>query len=648
MNGTDHRASRADAARAPGNQAAERRDGIERLRRIERQLMVAATATPKRSPSWRDVAPLRFAAEAVSALFRFVFPVPEPLRPVPLRPASSLFAAPDELARQRAAAPRAGVSFCVAVPLRDPSDSGLAALRDSLLSQTFTAWELCAADSSQPEDAARHERILRGDAGAGDRIRFARAGGAGEAALLSAAAGLSAAPLVLVLGQDDRLAPDALFRFAEAFASADDPAFVYASGLLVRDGFRFDPANVRDVVSVLPRPDFSLDAFRGHDFVGRGFACRRARLEAAGGFRAEAGSAATTDLLFRLCETAAGGPAHVAAPLLAHAESSVPPGASAEACVADARRAVEGHLARTGSGARVEMPNRDRAFFRVCPPRPDPAPSVSIVIPNRENPDVLETCVRSILSWTLYPDYEVVIVESGSSKPETFALYDRLSEDPRVRVVRFPKKPEEPFNYSKKCNFGAAQCRGEFLVMLNSDTEVVSPDWIDEMLGFAARSDVGVVGALLLFGNGTVQHAGLRHRTGGLPDHVERCAAAFSPGRMGRLLHVQEYEAVTFACAMVRTSVWTQLGGLDESFAVAFNDVDFCYRARERGLKVVWTPFAKLFHHESLVRGSDFSGPNRARFLAEIAHLRERWGGLLARPDPFFDDLAFTSLPGSR
>jgi len=389
----------------------------------------------------------------------------------------------------------------------------------------------------------------------------------------------------------------------------------------------------------------------GHDFVGRGFACRRARLEAAGGFRAEAGSAATTDLLFRLCETAGGGPAHIAAPLLADAAPLVPvvqDGASAEARVADARRALEAHLARTGFKARVETPSPGRAFFRVRPPRPDPAPLVSIVIPNRENPNVLETCVRSILSRTLYPNYEVVIVESGSSKPETFALYDRLSEDPRVRVVRFPKRPDEPFNYSKKCNFGAAQCRGEFLLMLNSDTEAVLPDWMDEMLGFAARPDVGVVGALLLFGNATVQHAGLRHRPGGLPDHIERSAAALSPGRMGRLLHVQEYEAVTFACAMVRTSVWAELGGLDESFAVAFNDVDFCYRARARGLKVVWTPFATLFHHESLVRGSDFAGPNRARFLGEIAHLRERWGGLLARPDPFFDDLAFTSLPGIR
>ena len=653
MNGTDQGTFRADADRALASQAAERRgevEFLERLCRIERRQKDAAIEALKRSLSWRLTAPLRLAVEAAAALRRFVFPVPAPFRPLPPRPASSLFAAPEELARQRAAVPKAGVSFCVAVPLSDPSDARLAALRDSLLVQTFPAWELCAADSSGPEDAARHERILREDAAAGDRIRFSRAAG-GVADRLSAAVGLSSAPLVLVLGQDDLPAPDALFRFAEAFASAGDPAFVYASGLLVRDGFRFDPSSVRDVVSVLPRPDFSLDAFRGHDFVGRGFACRRARLEAAGGFRAEAGSAATTDLLFRLCETAGGGPAHIAAPLLARAAPLVPvvqDGASAEARVADARRALEAHLARTGFEARVETPRPGRAFFRVRPPRPDPAPLVSIVIPNRENPDVLETCVRSILSRTLYPNYEVVIVESGSSKPETFALYDRLSEDPRVRVVRFPKRPDEPFNYSKKCNFGAAQCRGEFLLMLNSDTEAVLPDWMDEMLGFAARPDVGVVGALLLFGNATVQHAGLRHRPGGLPDHIERSAAALSPGRMGRLLHVQEYEAVTFACAMVRTSVWAELGGLDESFAVAFNDVDFCYRARARGLKVVWTPFATLFHHESLVRGSDFAGPNRARFLGEIAHLRERWGGLLARPDPFFDDLAFTSLPGSR
>lgn len=622
---------------------------LERLCRLSDRRGAEAVAALRRSLSWRATSPLRHIADLLAAVRGWF--VPAALRPLPPRPASTLFAAPAELARQRATAPHPGVLFCVAVSLSDPSDVQLAALRDSLLAQTFPEWELCVADASDPEDAARHERVLRGDGAEGnDPVRFVRIAG-GDAALLSAAVGLSVAPLVLVLGQDDRLAPDALFRFAEALTTASDPAFVYASGLLVRDGFQFDLAHVKDVVSVLASPDFSLDAFRGHDFVGRGFACRRSRLEAAGGFRAKAGSAATTDLLFRLCETAAGGPVHIAAPLFACAGPLVPlvpDGASAEARVADARRAVEGHLARTGSKARVETPSRDRAFFRVRPPRPDPAPLVSIVIPNRENPDVLETCVRSILSRTLYPNYEVVIVESGSSKPETFALYDRLSEDPRVRVVRFPKKPDEPFNYSKKCNFGAAQCRGEFLLMLNSDTEAVLPDWIDEMLGFAARPDVGVVGALLLFGDGTVQHAGLRHRPGGLPDHIERSVPALSPGEGGRLLHVQEYEAVTFACAMVRTSVWAELGGLDESFAVAFNDVDFCYRARARGLKAVWTPFAKLFHHESLVRGSDFVGPNRARFLGEIAHLRERWADLLARPDPFFDDLAFTSLSGIR
>lgn len=593
-------------------------------------------------------APLRFVVDLLGAVRgRFV---PAAFRPLPHRPVTTLFAAPEELERQRAAVPNPDVSFCVAVPLVDPSESRLAALRDSLVAQTLPAWELCVADASGPEDAARHERILCGDGAAGrGRVRFVRAAG-GAADLLSAAVALSKAPLVLVLGQDDQLAPDALFRFAETFASSGAPAFVYASGLLVRDGFRFDPSHAGDIVSVQPRPNFALDAFRGHDFVGRGFVCLRARLEAVGGFRAEAGSATMTDLLFRLCESD-GEPVHIAAPLSASAEPFrplIPDRASAEARVADARRAVEEHLVRTGFEARIETPCRESAFFRVRPPRPDPAPLVSILIPNRENPGVLATCVKSILGKTSYPNYEVVIVESGSTSPETFALYDRLSEDPRVRVVRFPKKPEEPFNYSRKCNFGATQCRGEYLLLLNSDTEAILPDWVDEMLGFATRPDVGVVGALLLFGEGTVQHAGIVHRPGGLPDLVERRVPALSPGRMGRLLHVQEYQAITFACAMVRTAVWTELGGLDESFAVAFNDVDFCYRVRERGLKVVWTPFAKLFHHESLVRGSDRVGSNRARFLGEIEHVRRRWGDLLARPDPFFDDLVYTSLSRSR
>ena len=618
---------------------------LERLCRQNARNADNAVAALKRSLSWRATAPLRFAADCVQALRRRLKkPAPEPLRPIPLLSSSTLFAPSDELARQRAATPRHAAAFCVAVPLSNPLDERLAALRDSLLAQTFPDWELCVADASPPEDAARHERILRGGAGENTRLRFTRIAADDEAALLSAAAGLSTAPLVLVLGQDDQLAPDALFRLAEV--AEEDAAFCYADGLLVRDGFRFDASCASDVVSVQPRPDFSLDAFRGHDFIGRGFVCPRTRLVAAGGFRAEAGSATTTDLLFRLCESG-GRPVHVAAPLFAQASPFrplVPNGTTPETRIADARRAVESHLARTGTEAIVETPHPDRPFFRVRPPRPDPAPLVSVLIPNRENPGVLRVCVESILAKTLYPNIEIVITESGSTSPETFALYDRLSKDPRVKIVRFPKDPNAPFNFSAKCNFGAAQCRGEFILLLNSDTEVIAPDWIDEMLGFAARSDVGVVGALLLYGNGTVQHAGILHRPGGLPGHVERHTPALAPGGMGRLLHVQEYQSVTFACAMAKMSTWRDLGGLDESFAVAYNDVDFCFRARERGLKVVWTPFAKLFHHESVVRGSDYSGPSLTRFLGEIAHLRERWGDLLAAPDPFFGNMAFTSL----
>ncbi len=605
---------------------------LARLCRLSDKRGATAVAAMRRSWSWRLTLPVRRAFDLLAAMRRRL--VPAPLRPLPPRPVANLFAAPEELERQRESAPRGGLQVCVvaAVSGADGANgAAAAALRESLDAQTFPAREVVFADVSG-------------------------AGGVDPAAALAAAVARTTAPLIAFAGPGDIFAPDALFRFAEALAAADAPAFVYASGLEVREGFRFCPSSAEAIVSTLPRPAFSLDSFRSRDFIGGCFACRRDRFEAAGGFREGAGSAATTDLLFRLCETDGALPAHIAAPLVARAiPEADADDASAEnaetvpeTVVADARRAVEMHLERVGSMASVETPDRARAVFRIREPRPDPAPLVSILIPNRENPEVLRVCVESILRVTAYPNYEVVIVESGSSKPETFALYDRLSEDTRVRVVRFPKKPDEPFNYSRKCNFGATLCHGEFLLMLNSDTEAVLSDWIDEMLGFAARPGVGVVGSMLLFGNGTVQHAGIQHRPGGLPDHVERCTPALSPGLAGRLLHVRRCQAVTFACAMIPMSVWKDLGGLDETFAVAFNDVDFCYRAHERGLAVLWTPFARLFHHESLVRGSDLSGANIRRFLGEIAHLRERWGDMLSRPDPYFDDIAFTALPSRR
>jgi GT2 family glycosyltransferase len=294
------------------------------------------------------------------------------------------------------------------------------------------------------------------------------------------------------------------------------------------------------------------------------------------------------------------------------------------------RLALAEHLKRSGIDADVTQ--IADATYRVRRALPRPLPKVSILIPFRDQRDLLERCVTSIFSKTSYKNFEVILVNNGSSDSATLELLDRLKSAPGIRII----DDDRPFNYSRLNNLAAVTADGEYLCLLNNDTEVITEGWLDEMLSFACVPEVGCVGALLLYPNRTIQHAGVVLGIGGVAGHVFLRHAENDPGYFGRLLAASNYSAVTGACMMLRRSTFFEVGGLDaQDLTIAFNDIDLCIKVQARGYRNVVTPFAKLIHLESASRGSDLAPDKMARFNREADTMRQRYGALLEN-DPCY------------
>ena len=262
-------------------------------------------------------------------------------------------------------------------------------------------------------------------------------------------------------------------------------------------------------------------------------------------------------------------------------------------------------------------------------------PLISIVIPNKDHYVDLKRCITSIIEKSSYDNYEIIVVENNSTDDEIFRYYEELRKNSQVRIVTY----EGDFNYSRINNFGVSKARGEYLLLLNNDTEVITLDWMEELLMYAQREDVGAVGAKLYYPDKTIQHAGVviglgAHRTAG---HTHYRVSSNNLGYMGRLCYVQNMTAVTGACLMIKKKIYDELGGLDESFAVSLNDVDFCLRIREAGYLNVFTPFAELYHYESASRGSDTEGERAERYNEESERFREKWRKMLESGDPYYN-----------
>lgn len=424
---------------------------------------------------------------------------------------------------------------------------------------------------------------------------------------------------VLRLRAGDTLSAHALYWFACMANDHPEATVIYA------DDDALDAAGQR----CAPRfkPDWSLAHLRATNYPGDAVAVRGDVLTAVGGVDVQACRYGLYDILLQVFDNKQQFVIHLPAPLL-HRSAPV---AATDDTAAWELEALQCHLGRRGVAAEVTptLPGCRRVRHLL----PESPPLVSIIVPTRDALDMLRRCVESVLGKTTYPRFELLLVDNQSSEPQALAWLRGIAAHPALRVLPY----DHPFNFSAINNFAAQAARGEVLCLLNNDTEVISPDWLDEMVGHLLQPQVGVVGAKLYYPDGRVQHAGDTVGPGGCANHLHSRIARDDPGYCNRAAVAQGLSAVTAACLVTRRDLFLELGGLDaRRLKVAFNDVDYCLRVRAAGQQVIWTPHAELYHHESVSRGKDNTPAKQRRTDREAYAMRRRWGQVM-RNDPFYN-----------
>lgn len=532
----------------------------------------------------------------------------------------------QERARQAGTTFPKTVRFSIVVPLYNTPEKYLRAMIDSVIGQTYSDWELCMADGS--DDAHRDvEQICMSYARRDKRILYRKLDeNLGISGNTNACIDMATGDYIGLFDHDDVLHPSALYENMVAICEKDAD-FIYTD----ENTFHEKPS---DAYNPHFKPDFAPDTLRANNYICHFTVFKRDLLErAGGGFRSEFDGSQDFDMVLRLTE-AARHIVHIPKVLYfwrAH-KDSVAESVSAKPYVIDAaKKAIAEHLTRVGLEGEVldsAVPSMYRLKYAI-----HGEPLISILIPNKDHVDDLRRCVESIRDKSTYRNYEIVIIENNSREDETFAYYEALKADARVKIVTW----EGGFNYSAINNFGFRAASGEHILLLNNDTEVISPDWLQELLMYSQRSDVGAVGAKLYYPDHTIQHAGLGIGLLTLAGHYHRHFDGNHPGYMGRLIYAQDLSGVTAACMMLPRHVYEEMAGLDETLAVAFNDVDLCMRIRRAGYLIVFTPFAELYHYESKSRGADEAPEKRARFVSEVTRFQKRWEKELAEGDPYFN-----------
>lgn len=520
------------------------------------------------------------------------------------------------------------VCFSVVVPLYKTPVPYFDVMCASVINQTYANWELILVNAS-PEDKDLMLAIKNLDDARIKIVELQDNKGIAE----NTNEGIRAASgdYIAFFDHDDVLELNTLYEYAKALA--EDPSIdaLYCDEDLLNERGEY----------LLPhfKPDFNLDLLRCHNYITH-FLTVRSSLAKELMLNSDFDGAQDYDFVLRITEKTE----HIKhiGKVLYHwrMHSGSTAGNPESKTYADeaGRKALEQHLGRYALPA-VVTSTKNPFVYHVAYEVQD-NPLVSILIPNKDNAEVLKRCIDSILEKTTYANFEIIIIENNSCSAEILEYYDYLKCDDRIRVVIWDRE----FNYSAINNFGATYAKGDYLLLLNNDTEVIEPNWMYVMLSYCQRNDVGIVGARLLYPDDTVQHAGVFMKKcdsaddSAGPNHIFMHLDKNDGGYMERSLRPQDLSAVTAACMMVKRSVYDKVGGFDEQFSVAYNDVDFCLRVREIGSRVVYVPDVKLYHYESLSRGADDEGSglsNYARFISEQGLLRSRWSKYYAVGDPY-------------
>ena len=530
----------------------------------------------------------------------------------------------EELARQRKKKWKDPVVISVLVPAYRTPEVFLKQMMESVLLQTYPYLELCIADGSGTDDSV--EKVVKEYQKKDPRVRYRRLEkNEGIAGNTNAAIEMASGDYLALFDHDDLLSPNALFEVASAIEK-EKADVVYTDEDKVTSDLKehFQPHF---------KPDFNPDLLCANNYICHLFVVKRSLALKLGGQDPAYDGAQDYDFIFRCTENAEK-IVHVAK-ILYHwrvHQASTADNPSSKLYAFDAgKRAIEAHLARIGAKAEVSH-TKDLGFYRVKY-QVQGNPLVSIVIPNKDEKETLKKCLESIWKKTSYSNYEIILVENNSTTQEIRDYYKELDGKERVRVVYWDKE----FNYSAINNFGISHAKGEYILCLNNDITVISPDWMEELLANCQRPEVGIVGARLYYPDNTIQHAGIVLGMGGCAGSLFVGLARSRGGYLHKAALQQDLSAVTAACFMVKKEVFEKAGGFEEKLAVAFNDVDFCLKVRHAGYLVVYDPYAELYHHESKTRGYENTEAKKRRFQEEIEYMRCHWMPDILR-DPYYNE----------
>ena len=514
--------------------------------------------------------------------------------------------------------------FSIVVPLYETPLVYLQELLDSVCAQSYQNWELCLADGSKDSHLGDYiKKHYRGER----RIRYRHLKeNTGISGNTNAALSMAEGEYLVFADHDDTLEPDALYLAAKEFAAHPELELLYTDeDLMDENGGSFYPHF---------KPDYNPELLRCINYICHLLVIRRSLYERVGGLRSEFDGAQDYDFLLRCTEQteAVGHLPKVLYHWRSHPGSTAGNQESKQYAVDASIHALEEHYRRLGIDAEVEYTGTFIVLRSKFPVKGDP--KVSILIPNKDHIGDLDKCITSVEEKSTYRNIEIIVIENNSEEAETFRYYEELKNRyPNVQVVTW----EGPFNYSAINNFGAGYASGDFFLLLNNDTEVISPDWLERMISLCQREKAGIVGAKLYYPDDTIQHAGIVIGIGGFAGHIQTGYTSLFTGYLGRLITTQEISAVTGACMLVKRSVYEKLDGLDEVFTVALNDVDFCLRARELGYRIYFTPDAQLYHYESKSRGLEDDPVKQERFDREIAQFQSRHRDALEAGDPYYN-----------
>ncbi len=542
------------------------------------------------------------------------------------------FPSEEETKRQRETVFARRVKISILVPLWNTPKEFLIEMIDSVMNQTYQNWELCLADGSDAEHAYVGEICAEYAAKANGRIVYKKLlKNEGISGNTNQCYKMAAGDFIGLFDHDDVLHPSVLFEYVKAI-NEQDADYLYC------DETTFKSGDINKMLTMHFKPDYAPDNLRANNYICHLSVFSRELLEGTELFRTQFDGSQDHDMILRLTDNAKK-VVHVRKLLYywrSHA-GSVAAGIGAKPyAIAAAKGAIADHLQNHGmKHFQITSTRACETIFRIRYQILG-NPKISIVIPNKDHAEDLLRCVNSIVEKSTYGNYEIIIVENNSTTEEIKALYQQLTEaHDFIKVAVYEGK----FNYSAVNNFGVKYTTGDYILLLNNYTEVITANWMEELLMYAQREDVGAVGAKLLYPDKTIQHAGVviglgAHRTAG---HSHYKVPQQNLGYMGRLCYAQNMSAVTGACLLVKKSLYEQVGGLEEAFEISLNDVDFCLKLRDAGYLNVWTPFAQLYHHESVSRGLDDQGEKAKRYDRESAMFREKWKLVLEQGDPYYN-----------